>query len=147
MRTTFPGRWIVFLALVLSLWLVAILALKNSAPNKPNKREAERCFSEGVSALEKEDNDAAIRCFTKVLSFDPQTDGAYRNRGVAFVRQGDYDRAIADFTRAIRLTPQLADSWLQRGYAFLLKGDYEHSVADFTEAIRREPGSADAYRW
>ncbi|GHU02249.1 hypothetical protein FACS1894147_03730 [Spirochaetia bacterium] len=78
-------------------------------------------------------------------SAQPQTAGAFLDRGISFARNGDYDTAIEDFNEAIRLDSKLAAAYFTRGYAYSVKGDNDRAIADYTQAIRIDPDDASAY--
>ena len=54
----------------------------------------------GVTHLNQEDTEAAIRDFTRVISLRPDDAVAHLNRGIALTRQERYEEAVGDFDRA-----------------------------------------------
>ena len=111
-----------------------------------SKREAALdSYNLGTEALEKEDYDLAITCFTEAIRLDPRMAEAYNNRAYAYSEKGDYDQAIADLTEAIRLDPNLAAAYDNRGRAYGDKGEFDKAIADHTKAIQLDPTDAVPY--
>jgi tetratricopeptide (TPR) repeat protein len=101
----------------------------------------------------------------------PQTAGAFLDRGVMFASRGDFDLAIEDFSEAIKLDSSFVSAYLQRGKALMAsvsKGlsdidenfesftsfsivndskENDRAINDFDTAIKLDPNSASAYRW
>jgi tetratricopeptide (TPR) repeat protein len=75
----------------------------------------------------------------------PQTAGAFYDRGMLFADRGDYELAIEDYTQAIKLDPNLAAAYINRGNAYGSKGDHDRAIADHNQAIRIDPNDAAAY--
>jgi tetratricopeptide (TPR) repeat protein len=75
----------------------------------------------------------------------PQTAGAFLDRGMLFAGRGDYDLAIEDYTQAIRLDTNNSAAYFNRGIAYYFKSDYDRAITDYTQAIKLDPNDASAY--
>ena len=104
----------------------------------------------GVKAMQRGDNDEAIRLYTKALASGelPPADQALLTtmRGNLWFGKKDNDRAIADYDQAIKLNPNMAETYNNRANAWYNKKDYDRAIADFNEAIRLKPVYPDAFR-
>jgi len=101
-RTRVPAAIAIIAALVLAITAVS---------NVPSQEHgAIRAFNQGVAALNREDFEQAIACFSEAIRLDPTFAKAYHNRGLAHDFTGEHDKAIADYTEAIRLNPKDPDT-------------------------------------
>ena len=93
---------------------------------------------------------AGLRGRTRVTpSSEPQSAGAFLDRGILFASRGDYVMAIADFNEAIRLDPAFFAAYMNRGMAYLYYDspiNADLAIADFTQAIRLNPNNSWAYK-
>ena len=64
------------------------------------------------------DYDRAIKDSDEAIRLEPNSSGAFYNRGLAWGQKTDYDRAIKDFSEAIRIDPNNADAFHNRGLAW-----------------------------
>jgi tetratricopeptide (TPR) repeat protein len=78
-------------------------------------------------------------------SAQPQTAGAFLDRGLFFARAGDFDSAIADYTGALRLDPNNAAAYNNRGKAYTGKGMTDKAIEDHSAALRVDPAFVNAY--
>jgi hypothetical protein len=104
--------------------------------------------TEAVAALDKNDNDGAIKLFTAIIDSNQKTPMLYYDygsRGIAYLRKDQKDQALADFDAAIKLKPDDGDSHLRRGAIKLEKMDYQAAIDDLTIAIDKDPMNPDAY--
>jgi tetratricopeptide (TPR) repeat protein len=76
---------------------------------------------------------------------EPQTAGAFFDRGNQFSNEGDYAKAIKDFTAALKLDPNMAPVYLNRGIAYTLSGNYKKAIADYSKSIKIDPNNTKAY--
>jgi hypothetical protein len=104
--------------------------------------------TEAVAALDKNDNDAAIKLFTAIIDSKQQTPMLYYDygsRGIAYLRKDQKDQALADFDAAIKLKPDDGDSHFRRGAIKLERMDYQAAIDDLSVAIDKDSMNADAY--
>ena len=102
-------------------------------------------LNEGNAAVQAQDAQEAIACYTDAVESDPTLYEAFNSRGNVHAMLGDYDHAIADYDAAIRINPGFAEAYYHRGYARQGKQDYDSAISDCNEAIRLKPGLAPAY--
>lgn len=87
-----------------------------------------------------EENDNAIKGFTKAIEIDPLQARYHYCRGAMYRRAKKYDEAIADLTKAIELDPKHFNAYIERGGCWYEKKDYDRSISDLTMSIEIEPG-------
>lgn len=96
-------------------------------------------YRQGEQALEQEDYDLAIRCFSAAVRLDSGFDAGYRGRGLARLKQGDYRRAHTDFSEAIRLCPEDAAGYFYRSFCYSGQGDWARERRDYEKALILDP--------
>ena len=104
-----------------------------------------KAVTQGTTALDVQDFDLAISCFTEAIRLDAKDPVGYYNRAVAYGKKGEFDKAIADYTEAIRLDPQNAQAYCIRGVTYSGKGETDKAIEDLTEAIRLDRTNVNAY--
>ncbi|MDR1575592.1 MAG: tetratricopeptide repeat protein [Treponema sp.] len=102
-------------------------------------------FQSGVSYLNQEDYDAALREFNETIRLNPNNASAYAYRGRAYQRRGNYDQAIADCDKAISLNPNDPMAYFARGSSYYGKENYGQAISDLTQSINLDPHNSNAY--
>jgi predicted O-linked N-acetylglucosamine transferase (SPINDLY family) len=98
-----------------------------------------------VQALERHQNDEAIRFFDRALELKPQSAETHYNRGLALYALGRHADAIESYGRTIAIRPELADAYNNRGVAQRDLGNLDEALADYDRAIALNPSSAEAH--
>ena len=80
-----------------------------------------------------------------MIQLQPDSAGAYYNRGNTYVDKGVFDNAIKDFDTAIELDTYYLNAYYNRGFAYLKKGEFDDAIKDFDMVIQLQPDSAGAY--
>jgi tetratricopeptide (TPR) repeat protein len=109
-----------------------------SCRDAPAPGTAEDYFRQGDQAMEEQDLDKAVSCFTAAIRLNPKAPNAFVARGYAYYLKKDNDKAMADLDEAIRLDPKNAMAYADRGNVHLEMKDYARALADFDEAVRLE---------
>lgn len=91
------------------------------------------------------DVNGAIAEFSRAIEADPDSIGAYNNRGVAWHVQGNLDRAAEDYEQTIRLDPTFAPAYLNLGTIRGTKGELDMAIADYNRAIEINPNLSLAF--
>jgi tetratricopeptide (TPR) repeat protein len=96
-------------------------------------------FADGMSALLREDMEAALAFFEEALALDPQNACAWYGKGSVLREQKRYDEALAAFEKAITLDPQFAHPWNGKGSVLREQKRYDEALAAFEKAITLDP--------
>ncbi len=115
---------------------VATLAGAIVANTFSQERRAWQAFDQGVEAMEREDFDLAIKCFSEVISIVPDDPACFYNRGLAHMNKGRFDAAVADISEVIRLNPKDADAFAMRATAYRELGDEKSASQDEERAMQ-----------
>lgn len=91
-------------------------------------------FDLGITCLQHEAYNAAIRAFDSVIELTPKDDQAYVNRGYCYLMLGNQN-AINNYTKAIELNPLNSFGYSRRGISNFVKGDYPQCYDDLNKAI------------
>ena len=101
-------------------------------------KTAEEACSQGCDALDKNDFDLALKCYTEAIRLKPDYADAYYNRGVVYQRKGEYDKAIKALTANFK-PAGISYYWL--GAAYAAKGDRSNALDTMQKAF--QSGFAD----
>lgn len=93
----------------------------------------------------KKDSDRALTDCNEAIRVNPNTAGAYLNRGNVYLSKSDPDHALADFNEALRLDPKNAWAYTERGNLYRNNGDIDHAMADLNQAITLDPNYTFAH--
>ncbi len=126
-------------------------------PQRPPREQSERsrspgaadaarsAFADGQQALDRGDNVAARRHFTRAIDYARSFAEAYAGRAVAHAQQGLYDAALEDWNAALDLRPESPDWLMQRAALHRRRQDVAAAIADLSAAIGINPELVDAY--
>jgi lipoprotein NlpI len=126
------------------LLCIAGLVLALALGCERSSRDAEALTSAGVTHLQMQEYDRAIRDFDRALALSPGLVVAWKNRALAHRGKGDYERSLADYDQAIVFAPNDARLITERGAGYVLLGDYPRALKDFDRAIGLKPDHAPA---
>jgi tetratricopeptide (TPR) repeat protein len=102
----------------------------------PASVEAQVALANGLTALDRGDQIAAIEQFTTAIHLDASLSKAYYWRAHARIVTGEPEAAVEDDTAAIRLDPGWPLPYLGRATAYRELRQFDKAIADSTEAIR-----------
>jgi tetratricopeptide (TPR) repeat protein len=110
--------------------------------------EPERLWIAGVDAGARNDPEAQLAAFTKLVEVAPHDPQALNLLGnVRFNRQ-EYDAAIVLYTKAIALDPTFTQPYNQLGYVYRFVGKYDEAQRTFEKYIQlipNDPNPHDSY--
>lgn len=93
------------------------------------------------------DANAAIRCFDKALSLNPNYVEAWVRKGVTLLDIGeDYDAQVC-LNKAVKLSPKSFKARYNRGKCLLKLKYYDEAVLDFQQAVSIKPKHAASHEY
>lgn len=93
------------------------------------------------------DANAAIRCFDKALSLNPNYVEAWVRKGVTLLDIGeDYDAQVC-LNKAVKLSPKSFKARYNRGKCLLKLKYYDEAILDFQQAVSIKPKHAASHEY
>jgi tetratricopeptide (TPR) repeat protein len=102
------------------------------------------CCEQGKIALERDDHDLAICCFSESIRLARDLEAGYRGRGLAYLKKGACAQAAADLSEAIRLRSDNAPAYFYRSFCHSGFGDAARERRDYETAVALDPGVEQA---
>jgi tetratricopeptide (TPR) repeat protein/GTPase SAR1 family protein len=127
----------------------ALLMMETETTQKTNlgTKDATIYHNRGLIFAEFNEDEQAIRNYTRAIELRSKEASVYRDRGKVYARRKEHQQALADYTCAIDLDPKNAWTYRWRGQTYRLLERYEEALADFNRAIALEANNAWTYRW
>ena len=97
--------------------------------------QAEEHFWQGIECRKQDQNDLAMREFTKAIELDPGYDLAYYNRALIYYFSGEPERSITEYNKALELSPNNPFWTYERGFLHLQLGEREKVIADLERSL------------
>ncbi len=91
-------------------------------------------YNRANAYVEKNEEDLAIRDYTKNIELDPNSANAYHDRGYAYRKKGDNKRAVEDYNQAIQIKSDSILFYNNRSIALLDLQEWEKAKSDLTIA-------------
>jgi len=99
---------------------------------------------DGVSNLNLNKPEKALKDFNRAIDIDPSRADAYLGRANTLSTLGRYAEALPDYNRTIEIDPKLANAYANRGSAHSYTGQYKKAIADYEKALELDPEIDDA---
>jgi hypothetical protein len=87
----------------------------------------------------------AVNYWSRAISSNQNTAGAYNNRGLAYHGMKQYQKAISDYSQAIKLDQAYAVAYNNRGNSYYELSNYKMALQDFNQSLKLKPDYAKAY--
>ncbi|MEO6119179.1 MAG: tetratricopeptide repeat protein [Terriglobales bacterium] len=116
-------------------------SISAAALNIPSKAKSE--FDKGVKALRKQDNEEALRRFTKAVELYPRYADAYNNLGVIAMQRGNKDEGLQWFRQAVEADDQYAPPYLNLAKAIVAKQEYAEAERLLLRATTLDPTNVE----
>jgi tetratricopeptide (TPR) repeat protein len=113
--------------------LVLALSLGSCLPSYDP--QAEEHFWQGIEYRKEDQNDLAMKEFTKAIELDPSYDLAYYNRALLYYFSGDLERSLVEYNQALELSPNNPYWTYERGLLYMQIGDREKAIADLERSL------------
>ncbi|MEJ2282363.1 MAG: tetratricopeptide repeat protein [Desulfobacterales bacterium] len=94
---------------------------------------------DGVSNLNLNKPEKALKDFNRAIDIDPSRADAYLGRANTLSTLGRYAEALPDYDRALEIDPKLANAYANRGSAHSHTGQYKKAIADYEKALELDP--------
>jgi len=98
----------------------------------------------GIARANLDKSDAAIKCYKKAISLNPDYAEARGNLGTILMTRGLNDEAIVHLKAALRVNPNNAEAINSLGNALRAKGQYDGALAEYDKALAQAPDYATA---
>lgn len=139
---------ILFALVVLTEFSFAQKQKKNAKQVEISAEDQEKLntyYFEGIRQKNIDNDEAAIKNFSKVLSIDPNHDAAHYELGLLYVKLKNYAAASASFQKASALKPQ--NEWYLKSYANAEEdlGNYGNAEKIYKELLERYPDRIETY--
>jgi tetratricopeptide (TPR) repeat protein len=108
---------------------------------------SEAYFRLGVTLQKQGKVEAAIRCYEKAISIDPDEADAelYANLGVTYIQKGMLDPGMAKLGRALDINPELALAHSQLGTGYQAKGMLDEAIREYELALAIDSELAESH--
>ncbi|DBA05357.1 TPA: hypothetical protein N0F65_007519, partial [Lagenidium giganteum] len=90
----------------------------------------------GNKALEEDDPQEALRCYTAAIELDNRNHTLFSNRSAAYLSINDPSRALHDADKCIDLCPSWVKGYLRRGAALMAMKRYEDAEKAYAGGLR-----------
>ena len=119
------------------LSLISVLLVCSIAGCLPSfDPEAEEHFWQGIEYIRQENNEAAMKEFSKAIELDSDYSLAYYNRALIYYQRGDLDSSLSEYSKAIELDPKNPYWTYERGFLYLQLGDQERAILDLEKSLQ-----------
>ncbi|MFU8779725.1 MAG: tetratricopeptide repeat protein [Kiritimatiellia bacterium] len=115
-------------------------------PTATDAARQTRLFQQGIEHYSKEQWDAAITAFRRVLSIAPQDAGAAFNLGLTYHKTGDLDAAANAFRQALEHEPDMIKSLYMLGLTERDRNNIPEALQLLNRVIRTQPDFAKAHQ-
>ena len=111
-----------------------------------DSNRAEVFLGRGRAFMELDNDDNAMRDFTKCIQIEPVESTmnelgiawstlALENRAFIYREKGKLEKSLKDYTEAIKIDPSESAIYVGRGYVYHLKASPEMALSDYNKAI------------
>jgi tetratricopeptide (TPR) repeat protein len=88
-------------------------------------------LNRGVSYLEMEEMDAALKDLTKAIALGPNNASAYHSRGRIYYASKQYAEAVKDFSRSVEINPNNDAAYYNLGMTYFRLEDSKNACENF----------------
>ena len=111
--------------------------LKEAADKYPKDKEVH--FYIGSYYLERSLSEQSVEEFGRVLSLDPNHDGALNNMGYAQMQLKNFDKAVEYLTRLASLLPRTPNPFDSLAEAYFIIGNLDLAIENYKKALTIKP--------
>lgn len=112
--------------------------------------EADRCYKEGITAIEQGNYDSALSYFEQLIESGELLAEAYRGYGIAWMEKGAYPEAIAAFSRSLNNLDGNHPKFKEDVMFYLAKmrimtGELEKAVTVYSDMLKDNAENVQAF--
>lgn len=97
----------------------------------------------GIISYVIDNNQDAIKYFSEVIEYHPNSTSGYLNRSCVYKYQGDSEKAIADVSRAINIDSEKSELYMSRADLYAGVKNWEKAKADINKFLAIEKNNTD----
>lgn len=97
----------------------------------------------GIISYVIDNNQDAIKYFTEVIEYHPNSTSGYLNRSCVYKYQGDSEKAIADVSKAINIDSDKGELYMSRADLYAGQKNWEKAKADINKFLTIEKNNSD----
>ncbi len=97
----------------------------------------------GIISYVIDNNQDAIKYFTEVIEYHPNSTSGYLNRSCVYKYQGDSEKAIADVSKAINIDSDKGELYMSRADMYAGQKNWEKAKADINKFLTIEKNNSD----
>ncbi|GAB4530535.1 MAG: hypothetical protein OHK0046_51170 [Anaerolineae bacterium] len=121
-------------AALLMMALPLTLTAQDDCPNV----NLDSLGTQADDALDREDNETAIRLYTCAIAEDNSNPDFFNGRGIAYYNLEMYTEALEDFVAALELDPNYPYAHNNRANIFYIRGNYDRAIEGYTRSIEMD---------
>ena len=103
---------------------------------------ADEWKAKGNAALQANNLDEAIECYTKAIELDGSNHVFFSNRSAAYLKKGETQKALDDGSKCIDLNPTWAKGYSRKGAALHTMKKYDEAMGVYEAGLEKSPGDA-----
>tara|TARA_B100000315_G_scaffold2440_1_gene2261 strand:- start:15070 stop:17109 length:2040 start_codon:yes stop_codon:yes gene_type:complete len=102
-------------------------------------------YYNGVSFLQNEETDRAIKEYLEAIKIKPDFLEAHNHLGAALFKKGNYNEAIDHYLKALQINPNNADTLNNVGITLGVQKKYDEAISYYRKALLVRPDYAVVY--
>jgi tetratricopeptide (TPR) repeat protein len=97
----------------------------------PGTNEFNIYLNRGISYLELEENESALKDISKAIELGPNNASAYHSRGRVYYSTKQYAEAVKDFSRSVEINPENDAAYYNLGMTYFRLEDSKNACENF----------------
>lgn len=114
-------------------------------PPAARQPSARNYLEQGMTHEQQENDDAAIKAYTRAIAADPGLVDAYYRRALVYQRKELTAACIMDLDRVVSASPDFPNALYYRGIAYARLSKHEQAIQDLSQFIARADRNPKAY--
>ena len=110
-----------------------------------NQQELQDLFAKAIGHRSRNENDAALRAFDRLLLAEPNFTPGWNERAALLAKLNCHFDALLCYLMALQLNPEEAGIYTNRGVSFMGLLELEKAEADFKKSVELNPSLPENY--